>query len=523
MKKLIIALIALNVLGIALALMFGIEESKGKLYEQCYYDEIHSNDNRATKKQYEDNTKCLKLAQLEEKSGNFDRALEHYIRACVKVSSLMPDACAKFVEFAKKDPDFNLKGSLEEKCNSYDNKPACFELKKIELSELNEPSPSDLWDFMNDFRAMCHKFNSIVPQACDERDKLAQQYIRAVLALPKDEKGSYYVEKLNSLSRQASSLNLKILQMASSARDELISEYEKDCNENEAQSCAMLVSAYYGLLANWTYNYLQDSPPFNRYDREADKILTKKFKIHLRPFNRYDREVDKIYAHKFKALVQKSCDLGKVESCMQGAAFYYLYQPKQDYAVAREFGKKLHLLLKKAKFQGKLNIKDAEYLATLARIEATLDDKNDKAERKQYMLDYFKAGCDDLQSGVVCHKFAKVIYDEGEEERYGHYDMPELINQKQALHYYDKACALGVGCMRLAQIYLWGDYVGNKEVRRNRAKAKHYFTKDCDSGVDDYECGVDGDDNVCSASNPSCFIKRLSPKELENLDESIFN
>ena len=33
MKKLIIVLIALNVLGIALALMFGIEESKGKLYE----------------------------------------------------------------------------------------------------------------------------------------------------------------------------------------------------------------------------------------------------------------------------------------------------------------------------------------------------------------------------------------------------------------------------------------------------------------------------------------------------------
>ena len=498
MKKLIIALIALNVLGIALALMFGIEESKGKLYEQCYYDEIHSNDNRATKKQYEDNTKCLKLAQLEEKSGNFDRALEHYIRACVKVSSLMPDACAKFVEFAKKDPDFNLKGSLKEKCNSYDNKPACFELKKIELSELNELKPYQLWDFMDDFWAMCNNFSYIVPQACDERDKLAQQYIRAVLALPKDEKGSYYVEKLNLLSRQASSLNLKILQMASSARDELISEYEKDCNANEAQSCATLTSFYYGLLLSWDIDYIE--------------ILRS-----------YDGEVHKIYAPKFQAIAQKACELGDARSCMNGAAFYYLYQPKQDYAVAREFGKKLHLLLKKAKFQGKLNIKDANYLVTLARIEATLDDKDDKAERKQYMLDYFKAGCDDLQSGVMCHKFAKVIYDEGEEERYGHYDMPELINQKQALHYYDKACALGVGCMRLAQIYLWGEYVSDKEVRRNRAKARHYFTKDCDSGVDDYECGVDGDDNVCSASNPSCFIKRLSPKELENLDESIFN
>ena len=122
----------------------------------------------------------------------------------------------------------------------------------------------------------------------------------------------------------------------------------------------------------------------------------------------------------------------------------------------------------------------------------------------------------------MCDKFAKA-YDDNRESYYVSYNMPELINQKQALHYYDKACALGVGCMSLAQIYLWGGYVGKKEVRRNLAKAKHYFTKDCDSGVDDYECGIDGDDNVCSASNPSCFIKRLSPKELENLDESIFN
>lgn len=497
MKKLIIALIVLNVLGIALALMFGIEESKGKLYEQCYYDEIHSDDNRATKKQYEDNTKCLKLAQLEEKSGNFDRALEHYIRACIKVSSLMSDACAKFVEFAKKDPDFNLKGSLKEKCDSYDNKPACFELKKIELSELNEPKPYQLWDFMDDFWAMCNNFSYIVPQACDERDKLAQQYIRAVLALPKDEKGSYYVEKLNSLSRQTSSLNLKILQMASSARDEIIAEFEKDCNANDTQSCATLTSFYYGLLLSWDIDYIE--------------ILRS-----------YDGEVHKIYAPKFQAVAQKACELGDARSCMNGAAFYYFYKPKQDYAVARDFGKKLHLMLKNAKIQGKLNIKDAEYLATLARIEATLDDKDDKAERKQYMLDYFKAGCDDLQSGVVCDKFAKA-YDDNRESYYVSYNMPELINQKQALHYYDKACALGVGCMRLAQIYLFGEMVSDKRIKQNNAKAKHYFTKDCDSGVDDYECGIDGDDNVCSASNPSCFIKRLSPKELENLDESIFN
>lgn len=334
-------------------------------------------------------------------------------------------------------------------------------------------------------------------QACDERDKLAQQYIRAVLALPKDEKGSYYIQKLDLLSHQTGSLNPKILQMASSARDEIIAEFEKDCNANDTQSCAMLTSFYYGLLLSWDIDYIE-------------------------ALRSYDGGVHKIYAPKFQAVAQKACELGDARSCMNGAAFYYFYKPKQDYAVARDFGKKLHLMLKNAKIQGKLNIKDAEYLATLARIEANLDNKNDKAERKQYMLDYFKAGCDDLQSGVVCDKFAKA-YDDNRESYYVSYNMPELINQKQALHYYDKACALGVGCMRLAQIYLFGEVVSDKRVKQNNAKAKHYFTKDCDSGVDDYKCGIDGDDNVCSASNPSCFIKRLSLKELENLDESIFN
>ena len=385
------------------------------------------------------------------------------------------------------------KESLQYLCKSTNDKPACFELKKIKLSELNEPSPSDLWDFMDDFRGMCNNFSYIVPQSCDEHDKTAQQYIRSVLALPKEEKGSYYVEKLNLLSYQTGSLSPKILQMASSARDEITLEYEKDCNANDAQSCATLTSFYYGLLVSWTYDYLQDSPPFNRYDRE----------------------VDKIYAPKFQAVAQKACELGSAQSCMQGAAFYYFYKPKQDYAVARGFGKMLHLMLKNAKIQGKFNIKDAEYLATLARIEANIDDKNDKAERKQTMLDYFKAGCDDLQSGVVCYKFAKA-YDDDRESYYVSYDMPELINQKQALHYYDKACALGVDCMRLAQMYLWGGYVGGKDVGRDLAKAKHYFTKDCENSCR-YESGID------KCASVSCKIKKYSPKELKNLDESIFN
>lgn len=166
-------------------------------------------------------------------------------------------------------------------------------------------------------------------------------------------------------------------------------------------------------------------------------------------------------------------------------------------------------------------LKDAGKCVQLAEFETDIKENDD--ERVKNMLFYLKTGCDELGDVKVCQTLAE-HYDEGVVNKHKPYHLDEkFINQKQALHYYDKACALGVGCMRLAQIYLWGDYVGNKEVRRNRAKAKHYFTKDCDSGVDDYECGIDGDDNVCSASNPSCFIKRLSPKELENLDESIFN
>ncbi|MGX3045980.1 hypothetical protein [Helicobacter sp. T3_23-1056] len=383
------------------------------------------------------------------------------------------------------------KESLQSLCESTNDIAACFELKKRELSEINEPLPVVLQDFMEDFWDMCDRFSSIVPQSCDERDKTAQRYIRAVLALPKEKKGSYYVQELNSLSRlTGSSLNPKILQMASSARDEIIAEYEKDCNANDAQSCARLTSSYYGLLLSWDIDYIE-------------------------VVRSYDGEVHKIYAPRFQAVAQKACELGDARSCMNGAAFYYFYKPKQDYAVARGFGKELHLMLKNAKIQGKLDIKDANYLATLARIEANLDDKNDKEERKQTMLDYFKAGCDDLQSGVVCDKFAKA-YDDNEESYYVSYNMPELINQKQALHYYDKACALGVGCVHLAQIYLWGGYVGGKDVRRDLAKAKHYFTKDCENSCR-YESGID------KCASVGCRIKQMSLKELENLDESIFN
>lgn len=399
-------------------------------------------------------------------------------------------ASFKNQRLAPKEPKFNAANAFFTACRENFRKkeypPACLELQKIYVK-----NDRDIPGAIKEMRNMC--WDKFLP-ACIERDKTIDKYVADRIKNARLEVADrWYI--ISNFDEYCAKFKAK---SACEAKESFLAQFDKECQTDEAngESCVLLARFY---MSNETKNLYND----------------------------------KIYLEPFKKTAQRGCDLGNSNACYLLAKYYYSYlnlinerENKTDelaISEARKFGKKLHLLLKKAKIQGKLNIKDAEYLATLARIEATLDDKDDKAERKQYMLDYFKAGCDDLQSGVVCHKFAKVIYDEGEEERYGHYDMPELINQKQALHYYDKACALGVGCMRLAQIYLWGEYVSDKEVRRNRAKARHYFTKDCDSGVDDYECGVDGDDNVCSASNPSCFIKRLSPKELENLDESIFN
>ena len=85
-------------------------ESKAKLYKQCY-SEDKNRDNDDT---YSDNLQCIKLAELEEKNGNFEVALQHYKKACEIKTPL--EACERLVAFAPKVPSFDLRAYLAQAC-----------------------------------------------------------------------------------------------------------------------------------------------------------------------------------------------------------------------------------------------------------------------------------------------------------------------------------------------------------------------------------------------------------------------
>lgn len=345
--------------------------------------------------------------------------------------------------------------------------PACLELQKIYVK-----NDRDIPSAIKEMAGMC--WDIFLP-ACTERNKAVDKYVadRIKNVRLEVDKREYIISNFDKYCAKFKAKS------ACEAKESFLAQFDKECQTDEAngESCVLLASFY---MSNKTKNLYND----------------------------------KIYLEPFKKTAQKGCDLGNSNACYLLAKYYYyldlinIRENKTDelaISEARKFGKRVCA-----------ELKDAGKCVRLAEFETDIKENDD--ERVKNMLFYLKTGCDELGDVKVCQTLAE-YYDEGLDN---HLD-EKFINQKQALHYYDKACALGVGCMRLAQIYLWGEYVSDKEVRRNLAKAKHYFTKDCDSGVDDYECGIDGDDNVCSASSPSCFIKRLSPKELENLDESIFN
>lgn len=275
---------------------------------------------------------------------------------------------------------------------------------------------------------------------------------------------------------------------ACEARDEIVAEMEKECNENDTKRCADLAYISYGfLMGDW-------------YGEYRNVIQS------------YKAETDRIYPAKFKVAANKACDAGWISSCMELAFFHYDYEPERNFNLVRQYGKKLYLRLKDAKNRGTLREGLArEYLITLAGMEAVLDD-SDKDERKQFAINYFKVGCDDSEEAWVCYKFAEIIYDKGEDDYNSkngrrNYEDVANINQKDALHYYDKACVLGgVGCAELAQKYLWGDYVGDKKLKPNLAKLRHYLIKDCDFG-----------------DKESCFAKGLNDKELYERAKSYFD
>ena len=412
---------------------------------------------------------CSALGALFEAQKEYSTALTYYALAC---EFQEPKACAKISELAPKEPEFNAANAFFTACRENFRKkeyyPACLELQKIYVK-----NDRDILSAIKEMAGMCR--DKFLP-ACAERNKAVDKYVadRIKNARLEVDKRWYIISNFDKYCAKFKAKS------TCEAKESFLAQFDKECQTDEAngESCVLLARFY---MSNETKNLYND----------------------------------KFYLEPFKKTAQKGCDLGNSNACYLLAKYYYKYldllnkrENKTDelaISEARKFGKRVCA-----------ELKDAGKCVQLAEFETDIKENDD--ERVKAMFFYLKTGCDELGDVKVCQTLAE-HYDEGLDN---HLD-EKFINQKQALHYYDKACALGVGCMRLAQIYLWGEYVSDKEVRRNLAKAKHYFTKDYDSGVDDYKCGIDGDDNVCSASNPSCFIKRLSPKELENLDESIFN
>ena len=503
-------LLNLAVFSVAAVFIFNAceskEELKERLYQQCYYS-LFNDDNRSAQQRQKDDAQCFKLAQLEEKD-DLEKAIFHYAKAC-KVNT--PDsACehlAKSVaELAKRGRGMVFKECQEDEsgicCERYgledffgnlcfgsyeENKNACFEYQKVKLireEQFNEYFGAG--KFVREFDEICKRN---LPKACIERDKLIEKYVAIYLQKSKEENFDY-IEVLDAFCRWEG-VDSRIAKRACAGRDELIAMHEKRCDENNATSCSVLSDAYTEFLTKDSKRY---------YDFGKDT---------------YESEADKIYPLKFENAAKKACDLGRQKSCEYLAYFYYSYKPKLNYTLARQYGKKVALMLTDTyKRKGFLHGDEIAPLETLAHLESKTDDEANT--KKQFVLDYFKVGCEDLQNAWLCLSFG-YFYDKRKEgEEIDNFGMSELINQKQALHYYDKACALGEGCMNLGQIYLFGKVVGGEKVKKDLAKAKHYFAKDCESFCRNrYES--------CKKNHWICNIKRMSLKEIKKLDECDFD
>ena len=461
-----------------------------------------------------DEMACLKLGRIFEREKDTDKAIEHYARACVAnaythlnkpelkyacsalgalfetqkdISSALtyyafaceyqdPQSCVKVGELAPKEPEFKAANAFFKACreNLHEKEyyPACLELQKIYVK-----SDNDIPGAIKEMRNMC--WDKFLP-ACIERDKTIDKYVAdRVKNVRIEVEKRWYI--ISNFDEYCADFNAK---SACKAKEDFLAQFDKECQTDKAngESCVLLARFY------------MDNETKNLYN-------------------------DKIYLEPFKKTAQKGCDLDNADACWLLAKYYYGYL---DLINERE-NKTDELALSEARKFGKracAQLKDAGKCVQLAEFEEDIKDGDDELVKNIFF--YLKTGCDELGDAKVCFTLAE-HYDRGLDRWSEHRLDKKLINQKQALHYYDKACALGVGCMRLGQIYLFGEVVGDERLKQNNAKAKHYFTKDCDNSGDDYECGVNDDgDKVCYGS-ASCRIKRMSSKEFENLDERIFN
>ena len=483
-----------NIVFLLFVIAFCACADKEELYNQCYYS-VYNDDNRSAEQKQKDDSQCFKLAQLEKKD-DLEKAILHYARAC-KVNT--PDsACehlAKSVaELAKRGRGMVFKECQDNEsgssCERYDveeffgklcygswedNTNACFEYQKAKLireKQFNEYFSA--WKFIREFDEICKRN---LPKACIERDKLIEKYVAIYVQKSKEENFDY-ISSLDTFCRWEG-VDSRIAKRACAGRDELIAMHEKECDDNNATSCSVLVSNFYEFLTKDRKRY---------YDFGKDT---------------------------YENAAKKACDLGRQKSCEYLAHFYYSYKPKSNYTLARQYGKKVALMLTDTyKRKGFLHGDEIAPLETLAHLESKTDDEANT--KKKFVLDYFKVGCEDLQNAEVCLSFG-YFYDERKEgEEIDNFGMSEIINQKQALHYYDKACDLGEGCVDLGRIYLFGKIVGGEKVKKDLTKAKHYFAKDCESFCrNGYES--------CKKNHWICHIKRMSLKELKKLDECDFD
>ena len=458
-----------------------------------------------------DEMSCLKLGKLYEREKDTDKAIEHYARACVAnaythlnepelkyactalgalfeaqkdISSALtyyalaceyqdPQSCAKVGELAAKEPEFKAANAFFKACreNLHEKEyyPACLELQKIRVK-----SDNDVPGAIKEMAGMC--WDKFLP-ACIERDKAVDKYVAdRVENIRVEVADRWYI--ISNFDEYCAKFKAK---SACKAREDFITQFDKECQTDTAngESCVLLARFY---MSNKTNNLYTD-----KTDLES-----------------------------FKKTAQKGCDLGNSNACWLLAKYYYDYlevinirdNKTDELAIseARKFGKRACAQLK-----------DGDKCVQLAELEVDIKENDD--ERVKNIFSYLKTGCDDLEDAKVCETLAE-HYDRGLDRWKPDYLDEKFINQKQALHYYDKACELGgKACKKLAIDYLWGRYVGDDEVKRDLAKAKHYFAKDCEKHYDDFndsydECKVS--DMECSVS---CRAKRMNFKELQKLDE----
>lgn len=413
---------------------------------------------------------CNELGGIFEREKEYDSAITYYGYAC---NNKDQKACDKIKDLAPKEPLAAELAFYQACYGKLDNReyflPACLELQKMYMKKSEDIS----WH-IDEIYKMC-KYDKFAP-ACDELENAVDKYVsQKAQNVRLDDINLQKI--ISNVDKYCTQINAKSV---CKARENMLARLDKECIADNAngESCTLLANFY--------------------VDIDSSK-------------NAYNND---LYAEHFKKVAQKGCNLGNADTCYLLARYFYAQKGKDDFNMAGEFGKKVCAELKDSS-------KCLELAQLLeADIQEGIKDSEDNEDKKvEAMLFYLKTGCDEIDDYIVCQELAG-IYDGGL------YNKPKLnkklINQKQALHYYDKACALGIGCNFLGENYLFGEVVGGKRIKKDMAKAKHYFTKHCDNKGDNYWCGDDEyDNNVCDAS-PSCCIKRMNVKEMIKIDNKFF-